>query len=196
MAKCAVCQAKKGKRNCPALAAAICSTCCGTQRQRQIDCPDDCPFLGAARQYRGQKDSQRRLAAFDRELRSIIGNETAYQGMLHNIEFMIYRAYRNQADFTDAEVAEALTHILEKGKARLGLAAEPLPEPSVTVQTIIQIVNDAARFKAAMRGQADGGMDVLKCVYRVLDSVNTHADPDNPFSYLDFIGTYVGTGPE
>jgi hypothetical protein len=192
MAKCAACQARKGKRSCPALAGRICSPCCGTKRGKEIDCPAQCPFLGAAKQYRSRREEGRRLEAFEKELRSIIGNETAYQGVLHNIEFMIYRSYRRRGGFCDADVAAALGHILESGKARLNLPAAELPAPSPEASKIIRLVNDVVGFKAALSGREAQGIDALKCVYRVLDSVKTHADPDNPYSYLDFIGSTVG----
>ncbi len=46
MAKCSHCGQRKGKRTCPALVGDICSPCCGKHRGREIDCPEDCRFLG------------------------------------------------------------------------------------------------------------------------------------------------------
>lgn len=46
MARCAFCEARKGKRSCPALGGMICASCCGENRLRTIDCPPDCPWLG------------------------------------------------------------------------------------------------------------------------------------------------------
>lgn len=53
---CAICNKRKAKRFCPAKAEAICSVCCGTEREVTIDCPSDCPYLVASRQH----DSERR----------------------------------------------------------------------------------------------------------------------------------------
>jgi len=45
--KCHVCHQRKGKRPCPARSAPICARCCAQHRVVEIDCPVDCPFLGA-----------------------------------------------------------------------------------------------------------------------------------------------------
>ena len=44
MSTCAWCQKAKAKRNCPAIGA-ICATCCGKHRQREITCPESCFYL-------------------------------------------------------------------------------------------------------------------------------------------------------
>jgi len=48
---CPICQKRKAKRFCPAKGEAICSVCCGTEREVTIDCPWDCPYLVSSRQY-------------------------------------------------------------------------------------------------------------------------------------------------
>jgi hypothetical protein len=45
---CPLCGHRKGKRLCPARAAHICSTCCGSKRLVEIDCPSDCTYLKGA----------------------------------------------------------------------------------------------------------------------------------------------------
>jgi len=48
---CPICQKRKAKRQCPARAESICTVCCGTEREVTIDCPSDCPYLVASREY-------------------------------------------------------------------------------------------------------------------------------------------------
>jgi hypothetical protein len=43
---CPLCRQRKGKRACPAKGELICAQCCGTKRRVEIDCPDDCTWLG------------------------------------------------------------------------------------------------------------------------------------------------------
>ena len=63
MARCWSCEKVRGKRVCPARGGAlICSRCCGTKRQVEIQCPSDCAYLhGADPSFR--PDSQKREAA-------------------------------------------------------------------------------------------------------------------------------------
>lgn len=59
---CPRCERRPAKRDCPALATRICATCCATERQVRIECPDDCRHLIAAQthpaaQIRRQQES-------------------------------------------------------------------------------------------------------------------------------------------
>lgn len=48
---CSICQKRKARRACPALAQQICSVCCGTKRLVEITCPTDCVYLASARDH-------------------------------------------------------------------------------------------------------------------------------------------------
>lgn len=48
---CPICNKRKAKRWCPAHGETICSVCCGTEREVTIDCPSDCDYLKASRDY-------------------------------------------------------------------------------------------------------------------------------------------------
>jgi hypothetical protein len=51
MTTCPSCGQRKGRRRCPALGQDICPICCGTKRLSEIDCPENCVHLGAARAH-------------------------------------------------------------------------------------------------------------------------------------------------
>src|SRR5215831_15142787 len=55
MANCPLCSSRAAKRYCPAIAEQICSVCCGTKREVEIDCPSSCPYLKASRSYEAEK---------------------------------------------------------------------------------------------------------------------------------------------
>jgi len=46
---CPLCERRKARRDCPALGRSICSVCCGTKRLVEINCPETCVHLSAAR---------------------------------------------------------------------------------------------------------------------------------------------------
>lgn len=48
---CPLCGAGRGRRVCPGVNQQICSVCCGTKRHVEIRCPNDCPYLSAAREH-------------------------------------------------------------------------------------------------------------------------------------------------
>jgi hypothetical protein len=190
MAKCGSCVARKGKRNCPALGAVICPQCCGTKRQKEIDCPPDCFFLGKSKEYFTDRQEAGKLSDFERQMKSIIGKEDPYADVLQNIELMISKIYKDRGNITDRHVEAALEHLMEMGKARLDLPAKFLTELSPNVQSIVDGVNDILEFRESI-GRREDLITRLKCVYRVLDSVRTHHDPKDDCSYLTFIGHFM-----
>ena len=48
---CPSCGRRKGRRDCPALRASICTICCGTKRLVEINCPETCVHLTSAREH-------------------------------------------------------------------------------------------------------------------------------------------------
>jgi hypothetical protein len=48
---CPLCGNRRARRGCPALGKQICTICCGTKRQVQIQCPPDCAWLASAREH-------------------------------------------------------------------------------------------------------------------------------------------------
>lgn len=190
MAKCASCSTKKGKRNCPALGALICPQCCGTKRQRELDCSADCFFLGKSKEYFTDRQESERLSHFEREMKSVIGNEDALEDLLQNIEYAIHRIYRDRRAITDRHVETALEYLMEMGKAQLDLPAKFLTELPPTVQTIVDGVDDILKFRESFAAK-ESLITRLKCIYRVLQSVRDHRDPRDDRSYLRFIGHFL-----
>ena len=48
---CPLCSKRRPERFCPAQGEKICAVCCGTGRERTIDCPSDCAHLITAHRY-------------------------------------------------------------------------------------------------------------------------------------------------
>ncbi|MEI6127198.1 MAG: hypothetical protein WCQ99_11665 [Pseudomonadota bacterium] len=190
MAKCAFCSSCKGKRNCPALAKLVCSQCCGSERQKKIDCPSDCFYLGKSTQYFTEKQEVRKVTDFEREMNSIIGNENEYRDVLQNIEFAIYNVCKEDDYYTDRDVQTALAYLFEMGKAQLDMPAKFLTEPSAQVQIIIDAVDSIIKLRDKV-GAREDTLSRMKCIYRILDSVKTHYDSQDDRSYIEFIGQFL-----
>ena len=52
---CPLCHKRKAARFCPAKSERICAVCCATEREVTIDCPSDCSYLVASRQYEEER---------------------------------------------------------------------------------------------------------------------------------------------
>jgi len=191
MAKCQSCSTKKGQRNCPALGGLLCPTCCGTNRQKEIDCPADCFYLGKSKKYFTDRQESGKLRDFEREMKSIIGKEDPFEDILQNIEFMIWHIYKEKRNIVDRHVEAALEYLMEMGKAQLDLPAKFLTEPPPNVGTIIDGIDDILAFRESVTERREDLITKLKCIYRILDSVRTHHEPGDDCSYLDFIGRFM-----
>lgn len=192
MAKCVSCNSRKGKRNCPALAGLICSQCCGAKKVKEIDCPEDCFYMGKSQQYFTDRQESQQISDFEREMKKTIGSEDKYLDILQNIEFIIHKIYREQGNITDKHVETALDYLIEMGKAQMDLPSKFLTKLPPNVQNIVDAIDAILEMRETFTKNKEQLMDRLKCIYRILDSVRTHYDPKDDCSYLDFIGQFVG----
>ncbi|MBF0337688.1 MAG: hypothetical protein HQL05_07625 [Nitrospirae bacterium] len=191
MAKCVVCNSRKGKRNCPSFGVLICSQCCGDKKGGEVDCPHDCFFFSASKQCFTDKQTFNEAKNFERELNSIIGNEYDYLDVLQNIEFCIVSTYKKNRKLVDKDAQAALEYLLEMGKAHItGVSSKYLTKLSPIVRDLVEYINDIIEFREA-HGKRESLMDRLKCIYRVLLSVKDHHNPMDDRSYLNFIVEYV-----
>jgi len=190
MAKCTVCKSKKGKRNCPALVDVICPQCCGSNKMKEIDCPSDCFYLGKSKKYFSERQDSKKVKDFDREMKSIIGDEETYTDILQNIEAIISNIYVERGNICDRDVKTALEYLMEMGKAQLDLPSKFLTDLPPNVQTIVDEVSDILEFRESF-GKKEDLITRLKCIYRVLDSVETHHHPVDKNSYLNYISMFL-----
>lgn len=180
MVRCASCQSRKGKRQCPALGNLICSVCCGTKREKEIKCTPDCPYLGKAKS-----------AKVDQALHIMRGHEPEHLDVLQNIEFSIYHFYKDTRSITDREVEHALQYLLEAGKGEMGVASDALPELLPNEQDLVKAIQGVFAVRARSVGHEEPQMVKLQCLNRILESVKTHRSPHNTCSYLNFIGQFL-----
>jgi hypothetical protein len=190
MEKCLFCKSRKGKRNCPALAGMICSQCCGSEREKGIECPQDCFYLGKSKQYFTERQESRQLSDFEQEMKSVFGDEDSYLSLLHSIEIGICNACKRNSSITDEHLQAALEYLMEMGKARLELPAKFLTEPVYEVKYVIDAIDENLQLRDSI-GEREDLLTHLKCIYRVLDSVKTHYDPQDERSYINFINPFV-----
>ena len=139
--------------------------------------------------FNNQEESEK-IKDFDREMKSIIGNEEPYEDILQNIEAVISNIFTERANICDKDVEVALEYLLEMGKGRLDLPSKFLTDLPPNIQTIVDEVNDILEFSESF-GKEEDLITRLKCIYRVLDSVKNNYEPGDKNSYLKFIASFV-----
>ena len=110
---CPICGKRKAKRLCPARAESICAICCGTEREVTIDCPSDCTYLAASREYDASRRaidwSQVPFAEVD------IPNSFAREhgALLTELDYAISKFASEQRAVVDTDVLAALQALAE-----------------------------------------------------------------------------------
>jgi hypothetical protein len=127
MANCPLCASRAGKRYCPAIAERICTVCCGTKREIEIDCPSSCSYLKASRSY----ESERPLP--DPQLARKVQNYDArfmerYHLILDSLTRAMVEEHLAARDLVDNDVVETLKALSATMKTlSSGIYYESLP---------------------------------------------------------------------
>ena len=110
---CPVCNKRKVKRLCPALAQSICTICCGTEREVSIDCPSDCEYLAASRAY----DAERRQIDFSvmpfADVKIDEGFLRDHDNLLTAVDYALCQFAAAHREVVDIDVVAALQALAE-----------------------------------------------------------------------------------
>ena len=115
--KCSYCSRRKGKRTCPALNGSVCTLCCGQHRLTEIECPDDCVYLGHEGYQARRRDDREISEAMHAVSPDVLGYEVLAQGP-HASRFALLLEHsfgvnyvHGETGLRDADVLEALRAI-------------------------------------------------------------------------------------
>ncbi|MBN1443840.1 MAG: hypothetical protein JXA90_14110 [Planctomycetes bacterium] len=187
MAKCPRCQARKGKRLCPALGAEICSHCCGTQRFESIQCLPDCPYLAGER-YQHTRRRERANAhgkAFVDRLASLFTTEDRRKFAFY-LQADIFWWMREHGRLTNERCAQAL----EELRSRLSAVFVPPSRPEPLAQFLHALVTETRHYLEDMPPTLPRERR-LRCIALLAAEVRRHGDAGG-FSYHEELNDYFG----
>jgi len=126
---CPICHKRKAKRFCPARGDSICAVCCGTEREATIDCPSDCPYLVASREY----DASRRQVDWSNlpfpDTRLPYGFTQDHAPLLMALMSAIWQYSRGHRPLVDTDAMAALQALAESYRTlSTGLYYEKPPD--------------------------------------------------------------------
>jgi len=136
---CALCEARKEKRFCPAMHGRICPQCCGEQREVTLDCPSDCVYLLQAREHEKPSPMQDldQAALFPE---TDIPQQFLYQHeqLIMGLSYALAKAARSAHALTDSDLIAALTSLAKSQQTLVnsGLHYET-PLPNLTQQAVL-----------------------------------------------------------
>lgn len=130
---CSLCQTRKEKRFCPALHERICTQCCGTEREQNIDCVADCTYLVQAREHekpRAIEDlhDEELFREIPLDQRHFYDHEPLITGLLYGMAKLVML----HKDWTDRDVIHALTEVTKAAATRANsglILQESTPNP-------------------------------------------------------------------
>jgi len=111
MGKCLTCEERKGNRFCPAVNGNICSLCCGTKRQKDIECPPSCDYLIKGTEYQLDRDITRKINAdLHTESEDVFQMEEVIPFVTSMERFFVDQFYHNR-EVNDDHIHESLKKI-------------------------------------------------------------------------------------
>ena len=197
MATCPLCSARSGKRYCPAKDTQICTVCCGSKREIEIDCPSSCSYLKASRSYAAEKpvlDPQ--LVAKIQKYDS--GFIERFHHVLAAINGSVAEERLNSPWLVDSDVIDVYKALGTTMRTlSSGIYYESLPEGTVRVSLFRRLKN---LFDTLMQPDAAGEHPVMKAsdAVEVLEFVmfaaqmNTSTRPRSR-RYLDWVSETFGS---
>ena len=184
--RCPLCDKRLGERRCPALDALICSTCCGTHRQKSIACPSGCSYLIAAERRRRERKA-RELEQAWREFEEALARR-GMEDLLTYMEVLKYALAQllHHHLAQDADVAAALRHLARR------LSPIELVEPyspklgELLEQGLLPLVREGKLHPQGLREACEGLAAFLEHF--------SHEEPERFVTAL--LGTYPPEEPD
>jgi hypothetical protein len=189
---CPLCQQRKGKRACPAKSATICPHCCGAKRRVEIDCPDDCVWLGAhAGSWAGRETERRRdLLRVAPHLRALSDE----QSRLFFLTLVgIDGIRRSRRDLDDRLLAESVAALRKTVETRArGVLYEHAPEDLRAQGLLTELKGLFTAKDAEGRATTPDDRDLLP-VLIALDTALTHTRDEGvaATAFLDTVARLV-----
>ncbi|HEX8926094.1 MAG TPA: hypothetical protein VF786_09895 [Terriglobales bacterium] len=151
---CAICQTRKEKRVCPALASRICALCCGEQREVTLDCPADCVYLQQAQQNEPPRTAEE-LKGEELFRDVAVPQQFKYQfePLIAGFLFTLARVAGAHKNWHDRDIISALTDITRERErqSRSGIIyqeASPSPITDVLRMELERMVTDYRKLEA------------------------------------------------
>lgn len=165
---CRICQTRRPKRNCPGVAGDICASCCGDQREVNISCPLDCPYLEEA--HRRERPAK---APYEVLPNSDIRLSEDFLGEHQDLVLFCFYTFGDAAMRTpgavDGDILSAVEAVIRTYRtAQSGLVYETRPSDQIAAAIQDQFTRSVADFRKQHSGEGSlsplTDSDLLRCL--------------------------------
>jgi len=186
---CPSCGRRKGRRDCPALRASICTICCGTKRLVEIECPETCVHLTAAREHPAAVVKKQQ----ERDVATLLPSISHLTERQHQLFFLVHSVVaRHKPDtfsrLLDEDVAEASAAVAATLETAVkGVLYEHTPASLVAQRLAKDITAMLAEVKSHGTKIYDGEVAIaLRAIER--GAREAHRQQAEDTAYLSLVG--------
>jgi hypothetical protein len=190
---CPICEKRKAKRLCPARAESICTVCCGTEREVTIDCPRDCPYLLASREYEVTRQPLDRSKLPFADVQIPLTLLQKHGQVLEELNYAICDFAAERREVVDVDVLAALQSLAEAYRTLTsGIYYENPPVHPLQrgiYEELKRAIADFKKEEAQRKGMAatrDGDIRDVLIFLTQLGATRTNGRPKGR-AYLDFL---------
>ena len=196
MAICWSCNKVRGKRACPAHGGEpICSKCCGTKRQLEIQCPSDCIYLKGAdagwRSAARQKEEARFIACFFQ----LSEPQLVFSLFVHHLIFSAGTRFVSLLDDELEDVLRTARKTLETFTKGI-VYSHPARSPGLEklADWLAKLLSERAQIQSAPEASDADVVQVLQTIERAVEVHAAHGAKRG--SYLELAGQVFASSLE
>lgn len=178
--KCYICNQGKAGRFCAAVSEDICSFCCGSKRQKEIECFSACEYLKQGQEYQLSRQISHEInSSFQTEAEDIFQNEDDAIRFVGPIEKLFVKKFYNDKNTNDDNIYDALIRIYAYQTGRI----ETLSAENECEETIFKIFKKIDKEFPDIPGNIKTGS-----ILRILKSIkNSSGGALGNRNYLEMI---------
>jgi hypothetical protein len=184
---CPLCNHRKGRRQCPAREASICSACCGSKRRVEIDCPADCVYLTGAHAAGWEGRTTERERDQRRITPQIVALNDEHRDLYLLALLGLTGLSRRRPDINDQRVADALAALRKTVETRTrGLLYEHPAEDARAQALIPELSGLFEAHDSSGRVVAPSDADLLPVLLAIERSLRTSlSESTEPRAFLE-----------
>ncbi len=186
MARCVICEQRKGKRHCALKSAMVCSQCCGLV-QTEGNCPGDCPFLLESKNFASEKQDERENQLgerfkrdFDAENEEVMQTFNAVATPLNDL---FVAAAEEDEYLVDKDLVEALDDLIKNTKEGVGQVVSPEDVKLNRAGSLVPQMKEALESFDAEPPVAD--YLIVPCLEILRGLVSLSTKEEEPKAYVD-----------
>jgi hypothetical protein len=151
---CPLCKKRRPGRFCPAQGETICAVCCGTERERTLDCPADCVYLIAAHRY--EREHRQPSAAEEIPFSGLeIARNLIYeqQALVSGLAHTLVKFADEQRALTDPDALAAIIALAETYRTLVsGIYYEKPPDAPLPAALYAALASFIQQYKQQSAG--------------------------------------------